>query len=375
MDRSVHVIRRESAKGREIVISDLHGSLNVFKRLLEKIDYPRENDRLILLGDLMEKGFQNLDLIHFIINLDQKYDVICLMGNCDFIAKNILFGYNLPFLKKVLLERKGSLIHEMIASLNLPPLSQTTDMDQLAWTLREHYLKEMIFINDFPHVLVTPKRIYAHAGVKDQPNFADDFRDVLTPHYFAMTDRIDTRDLVVGHMPVSEYRKDRMDCSPFYNPSNHVWSIDGGNVVKGVCGQLNALVFEGSEATSYFADLLDQVPVLKDWSMKTGHPFYITWDERKMDVLKREANVSLVHSPYLNRTFWIENAWLNDQDEANGYTNDHLSVLKGEKVGLVWKGPDYSMVKRNGRMGWVINSVLDFDHIEPQTTSTLMPNS
>ena len=64
------------------VISDIHGNLDLYLKLLDQISYKPNEDCLILLGDLIEKGKRNLDTLHYIMHQVQNEDVHCIMGNC-----------------------------------------------------------------------------------------------------------------------------------------------------------------------------------------------------------------------------------------------------------------------------------------------------
>jgi len=39
-----------------ICIADIHGNYTAFKRLLEKVNYNKDEDYLFILGDLLERG-------------------------------------------------------------------------------------------------------------------------------------------------------------------------------------------------------------------------------------------------------------------------------------------------------------------------------
>jgi predicted MPP superfamily phosphohydrolase len=69
---------------RIICISDVHGELDLFKRLLEKVEYIAD-DILILPGDLYTKGTQCHETLKFLIALDQNPNVHMLRGNCDWV--------------------------------------------------------------------------------------------------------------------------------------------------------------------------------------------------------------------------------------------------------------------------------------------------
>ena len=55
-------------------ISDIHGDLTTFKKLLNKCEYNEEEDYLIILGDFLEKGTEILDTVHYVMELSKKED-------------------------------------------------------------------------------------------------------------------------------------------------------------------------------------------------------------------------------------------------------------------------------------------------------------
>ncbi|MCR5295036.1 MAG: fructose-bisphosphatase class III [Lachnospiraceae bacterium] len=61
------------------VISDIHGRLDLFVRMLEKIQFS-ENDRLYVLGDVADRGPDGVDLYLMLMMMD---NVTFLLGNHD----------------------------------------------------------------------------------------------------------------------------------------------------------------------------------------------------------------------------------------------------------------------------------------------------
>ena len=57
--------------GRVIAISDVHGNLEYLQGLLKKLDL-RDEDTLVFCGDIMEKGPQSLDTLHFLMDLNER---------------------------------------------------------------------------------------------------------------------------------------------------------------------------------------------------------------------------------------------------------------------------------------------------------------
>lgn len=336
-------------EGRTIVISDLHGNDTAFKKLLDLCGYVPGKDRLILLGDLVEKGTENLKLLHRIMDLCNEPEVYALMGNCDFVAKNVLYSYRLEFLRSVLLAREGSLLHEMADELGMNRVDKETDMDQFAAALRRHYLEELSFLNDLPHVLISPTKIFAHAGIEDEATIATDFREVMTRYHFGEEDHLFSKQVIVGHMPVSEYCHQKADFNPRFDYEKNIVSIDGGNVVK-KAGQLNALLLYPSFAQTRSIDLLEEVRVKQSVNPKNFTPFYLTWGEGELELIEQGSENSLVYSKPLRRRFYIDNSFYKDGKGAN-YTNYEMPLRAGETVKLVNVYGKKAQIKKNGILG------------------------
>lgn len=66
------------------VISDIHGSLAEFKKLLQKTDFQYDRrDRLYVLGDYVDWGPQSIETVQYLMHLSRHAFVHCLMGNHD----------------------------------------------------------------------------------------------------------------------------------------------------------------------------------------------------------------------------------------------------------------------------------------------------
>ena len=61
-------------------ISDIHGEYELCMRLLEKIKYS-DSDKLIVCGDMIDKGEDSVRLAKLLFGLPNVY---CLMGNHEF---------------------------------------------------------------------------------------------------------------------------------------------------------------------------------------------------------------------------------------------------------------------------------------------------
>lgn len=361
MDRSVKVRHLPPFSGRTIVISDIHGCLEVYRKLLAKVKYQPGTDRILLLGDLVEKGPDNLDTLHFIMNQVQHENVHCLMGNCDFTAKNVLFSYRLDFIRNVVSSRR-SLITEMADQIGIDMLAM--DMDDFCQQIRRHFLDELSFLADLPHVLLDEKRIYTHAAIMNETTFGDDFRQTMTTPFFADTAARFSRPVVCGHLPVSEYCQSIASFDVLWNPEKNIYSIDGGNIVKR-SGQLNALIFEadGSVSTNS-ADLLPLARAVHTVTPKRQLPFYLTWNRGQITILDAHSasDQVLAHSAYLRRTFWIDRAFVKD-GRGTEYTNYQMPLKKGDIVSVTDIYGDKVQIKKGGRLGWAFACDLEMTDV------------
>ena len=84
------------------IVGDIHGCLGMLKGLMDKIDWRPDRDRLIFLGDYVDRGENPKGVVDFLLELlDSSPNIQCLMGNheklfLDYLEnRNIrLFFYN-----------------------------------------------------------------------------------------------------------------------------------------------------------------------------------------------------------------------------------------------------------------------------------------
>ena len=92
MSRPATVFRPDIEPGRRVIaVSDVHGNLPYLKGLLKKVGFSPD-DVLILVGDLLEKGRDSLATLRYVMELQKKYTVYPLCGNCDYIDRMFLEG-------------------------------------------------------------------------------------------------------------------------------------------------------------------------------------------------------------------------------------------------------------------------------------------
>lgn len=72
-----------NALGNDYIITDLHGSLNIFQQQIVPILEQNPQDRLFICGDLVDRGEASYDLVMCVKNLMQKFPgrLFCIRGN------------------------------------------------------------------------------------------------------------------------------------------------------------------------------------------------------------------------------------------------------------------------------------------------------
>lgn len=64
---------------RTIIIGDIHGCYRELTKLLEKVAFDKEADRLIALGDLMDRGRQPYEVYDFFRHIKAETGECCII--------------------------------------------------------------------------------------------------------------------------------------------------------------------------------------------------------------------------------------------------------------------------------------------------------
>jgi len=81
------------------VIGDVHGCLAPLKRLLEHLEPDLHQDRLLFVGDYIDRGPDSRGVVDYILGLKARYpaeNIICLRGNHEVMFLDFLAGKDRP---------------------------------------------------------------------------------------------------------------------------------------------------------------------------------------------------------------------------------------------------------------------------------------
>lgn len=76
---------------RTFIVGDIHGCLDVLKRLMDKIHWRPDEDRLIFLGDYIDRGADSRGVVDYILEISKESSLVqCLLGNHENILLDFL---------------------------------------------------------------------------------------------------------------------------------------------------------------------------------------------------------------------------------------------------------------------------------------------
>jgi serine/threonine protein phosphatase 1 len=78
---------------RIFIVGDIHGCLDMLKSLMDRLDWRPDKDRLIFLGDYVDRGKDSRGVIDYILEISKTSErVECLMGNHEMSFLDFLSG-------------------------------------------------------------------------------------------------------------------------------------------------------------------------------------------------------------------------------------------------------------------------------------------
>ncbi len=357
---SVTVKHIELAADRRVfVVSDIHGNLAYLKGLLHKIDFSK-NDTLILLGDLIEKGPQNLETLQYIMQLCKTHTVHVVRGNCD----RLLFDDDLS--DQWLFRYRNSwggqmLLHEFARRLNLPVRSPE-DVGHLRQTAKQAFPEEYEFLNNMPVILESEHYIFVHGGIPGEDCLQDTssleaWSCMKNDDFLNQGHVFHNKWCIVGHWPATLYR-DKFPCAtPLISPEQQIVSIDGGCTIKRD-GQLNALclpIVPAADRFSWIAyDALPTATALTAQS-PSEQSINVRFGNSQLDILERgEEFCTCRHRPTgVILDILTQDIWENERGVFCEDSTDYmLPVTPGDTLSVIQKTSRGWLVKKDGITGW-----------------------
>jgi serine/threonine protein phosphatase 1 len=150
-------------------IGDIHGCLDLLKKLLAKIEEDRKTtshpSRLIFLGDYVDRGLHSREVIEFLIHLSasEKIPPLFMLGNHEQIMRNIIETGDEELLEDWL--RFGG--RETLLSYGLKPQQISGDAEEVVATLNHNMpAAHKAFLKDLNVAATIGDYFFCHAGVR-----------------------------------------------------------------------------------------------------------------------------------------------------------------------------------------------------------------
>ncbi len=368
------------SEGRVLVTSDIHGHFEYLLRALDKASFGG-NDFLIVIGDMVEKGPDSLNVIRYLMKLCKEKRAIVLTGNVDnrflWQLDNIPdLDSAKPFLDYLIYMRDWlgtSLFDEMAKELGEVPQTAQEVLELLS-KIKSHFKAELDFMRELPTMLVSDKYIFIHGGIYESEKDFLEIPDCKKDRHKSLkfdrfTDFVREnglkfeRNIVVGHWPVVNNNRVTRDMNPHFDKDINVISIDGGCGTNRD-GQLNLLIMpnincETNEIEHIYYDGLD-TEIALDSQSASETSVNICWGDNDVRILNIEETAVEIEHIKSGRVFWIPTDYIWDQNqisvgniaEASSCTDHRLEVNAGDELSVIRKTNRGILAKKNGIVGW-----------------------
>ena len=214
---------------RTIVVGDTHGCYNELKTLIESLEkkgeYNKKRDKLIFLGDYIDRGTDSRLVIKYIRNLQKNNkNVIALKGNHEDMLLDYYNNINEYWLWNGASETKKS--YE---------------------GFNKQFNEDMEWMKTLPLYHEDKHFIYVHAGIDASKPMKKQDKETLLwiREPFIYNNKKYNKKVIFGHTPTLSINRDDKPISTF---ADHI-GIDTGCVYG---GSLTALIIEGGEIKSFY---------------------------------------------------------------------------------------------------------------------------
>jgi serine/threonine protein phosphatase 1 len=202
-------------KERLFAIGDIHGCIDQLRELVESVIGIRKQDRIVFLGDYIDRGNKSREVVDYIMNLQHNgYAVIPLIGNHEWM---LLEAY----------EEDNRLINWIFNG-------GSSILDSFGIKALKELSREYIdFFNSLRYYYIFENYIFVHAGFND--NISDTFNDyydmIWTRRESYSNPVFKDKIIIHGHTPVTVEI-----CRKMIDEKNRVINIDTGCVYSDITG-------------------------------------------------------------------------------------------------------------------------------------------
>lgn len=217
---------------RLFAIGDIHGCFDSFRELVETQIELKKDDKLILLGDYIDRGNQSKEVIDYIIELQQRgFDITPLLGNHEAMLLNAFENEIKLF---IWIQNGGQ------ATLNSFAINSLKDLDR----------RYIDFFKGLNYFIAIGEYLFVHGGFNDAGmNPLDDKEFMIWESNKKYSNPLfKNKTIVHGHRPVTV-----AVCKESILNNNKVINLDTGRVYSGTPGYGKLTALELNTKSLYFA--------------------------------------------------------------------------------------------------------------------------
>lgn len=223
---------------RTLIVSDIHGCVDQLDELLLAVSYDSASDKLILLGDYVDRGPKSKESVERVMQLVDNDGAVALRGNHDQRFADLIRTGGEELMAKFL-EHGGLETLQSYCDLAGDRVVDSEVIRAARSHISQNYSRHIDFLRSLPLFLEDRNHIYVHAGLnphfnnwREQPEH--DFMYIKKEFHQA---KLSVRKTVIfGHTRTVELQQ-----------SPDVWFGDGKIGIDGGCAygmQLNGLIYD-----------------------------------------------------------------------------------------------------------------------------------
>ena len=217
---------------RLFAIGDIHGCFDSFRKLVEDEIKISNRDKLVLLGDYIDRGKQSKEVVDYIIELQQRgFAIVPLLGNHEAM---LLDAHNNEGLTSKWIQNGGS---ETLKSFNIT-------------SLKDIEPKYIGFFKGLSYHFAFEEYLFVHAGFNDSDinPFADKYSMIWLCKQTYENPKLMSKIIIHGHRPIT------VDvCKELVHSNKNVINLDTGCVYSKMTGYGTLTAMELNTRSLYFA--------------------------------------------------------------------------------------------------------------------------
>lgn len=350
-------------KCRIIAISDVHTARELMAKVLKKAEYKPGEDYLIVVGDILERGSENIEMVRYAMEIAKVDRVFFTMGNNDTMVNRMASIDTYEKYQERMNFRPVNTFSQMAKELGITDFEH--DFEKKRRMVASAYSKELEFMGSFPTAIATQKHIFVHAGIenrKDWENTSGIY--ALTTKWFLREENCSDKWVVVGHYPSYNYKEANNTNNPIIDTRKRMVCIDGGINVTDV-NQLNAFIInkcgENYEYEFVCENSYEKKTVIRDFDLGIT-PVYIDCDNQNNDFIEEKDGFVHLKNNFTGESGWIIKSAVHfDSDMPRVYQrlSAFPKVKCGDEVSVCRESGGYCLIViKDGFVGWIPTDVI-----------------